>query len=78
MSKKTFKAWGWVEPNGRIQDKVFGSPDAAITEMQKRPGGPEFDIERIADVGFRLARVEVCLTLITARSVAPTNAEVKP
>lgn len=55
--------WGWVNSGGEVQSETFGSPDAAIAEMQRRLG-KGYDIERIAELGFKLAVVKVEISVI--------------
>lgn len=55
--------WGWVNVKGDVQDQVFDSPNAAIKEMQSRLG-EDYDIQRITELGFKLAVVKVQISVI--------------
>lgn len=67
--EKTIERWGWVDRNG-VQDEVFSTPDAAIAAMQKRVGD-DVSMERIEEIGFRLARLAV--TIRTVATLTPND-----
>lgn len=52
-------AWAWIEHDGHVQPKVYTGVDEALEDMRGRLGDPDISLERLADVGFRLAIVEI-------------------
>lgn len=65
MKPVTTTCWGWLNAGGQAQDQTFPSPDAAIAEMQARLG-KDYDIQRIHELGFRLALMEVTVKPVLA------------
>lgn len=67
MPNVEFTRWGWLScrnsefsQEGTPQDETFPTPDAAIAAMQNRLGD-ESTLERIAELGFKLALLRVTL-----------------
>lgn len=66
MQNTEFTRWGWLScltmfpRDGTPQEETFPTPDAAIAAMQKRLGG-EPTLEKIAELGFKLALLRVTL-----------------
>lgn len=68
MPNVEFTRWGWlscrnspVSQDGTPQDETFDTPDEAIASMQNRLGDGS-TLERIAELGFKLALLRVTLS----------------
>lgn len=62
------KKWGWINPDGDTQEKMFNSPDEAIKDMQSRSGS---EIERTYELGFKLVYLQVTATPIMVLERVP-------
>lgn len=63
---ESHEAWGWISPNGKPQDVVFTSPDEAIAGMRERMGWDEFSLQKVLDLGFKLALLRVTIEPLAA------------
>jgi hypothetical protein len=57
--------WGWVNHDGSPQDETFPTAEAALDEMQRRLGERDITLERLAGLGFKLARVRVSFEVVS-------------
>ena len=64
VASTEFVAWGWIERNGTPQTTFVTAGDA-VDEMRDRLGQPEYSVEDIERIGFRLGRVRVTVEPIS-------------
>lgn len=70
MRKVERVMWGWVNHDGRPQDETFDTAESALAEMRRRLGESEMTLERLNELGFKLARVRVSFEVVSVMCAA--------